>query len=99
MVDDGKVRAILADLSQVMQQVQDRKSAEIESARGTLCPVCGTAATVASYSGFIEPGLGLTERLIAACPNGHEWAVHDPLFQWDRPTVGAVVTDRTRSHG
>ena len=98
MGDDGAKRAILVDMGRALREAQARKTAEIESARGMPCPTCGKGAAVASYSGFVEPGLGLTERLIAACSNGHEWAVHDPDFRWERPAVGAMVTDRTRSH-
>lgn len=78
------VKLGFADILAVCAEIETNKRKEMEEARGKPCPFCGDGATVATHSMFMEIGVGLRERLIAVCPNGHEWAVHDPEFRWEK---------------
>jgi len=74
----------LAKIDACMRAIEAQKAADVAAAlqRG-VCPRCGARVATAEYQGFIEAGRGLTQRLVATCAAGHEWAVRDPGFQWE----------------
>ena len=79
-----KVRGLLGEIDACMRAIEAQKAADIEAAlQQGVCQRCGVRVRSAGYQGFIEQGKGMTERLIATCAAGHEWAVRDPDFQWE----------------
>ena len=80
----SEIKDLLGEISAVMSKIEAKKVEDIEDAlqRGT-CPHCAGGVVDARHSGFIEADKGLTERLIATCAAGHEWAVREPAFRWE----------------
>jgi hypothetical protein len=79
----GDIRGLLGEINTCMRAIEAQKAADIEAVlQQGVCPRCGVRVAEAWHQGFIEGGQGLTERLVATCAKGHEWAVRDPAFRW-----------------
>jgi hypothetical protein len=79
-----EVASLLRQISACNRAIQEARDVAIAEARQTAtCPRCGARVDTAAYQGFIESGIGLSERLIGRCLAGHEWAVKDPTFRWE----------------
>jgi len=80
----GDIRGLLGEIGTCMSAIEAKKAADIEETlQQGVCPRCGVRVAAAQHQGFIEVDQGLTERLIATCAAGHEWAVKDPHFRWE----------------
>jgi ribosomal protein S27AE len=67
-----------------MGAIEAQKAVAIEVVlQQGVCPRCGARVAAARHQGFVEAGQGLTERLVATCAAGHEWAVRAPAFRWE----------------
>jgi len=75
---------LLSEISTCMEKIAAQQAADIEAVlQQGVCPRCGVRVAAARHQGFIEGGQGLTERLVARCAAGHEWAARDPGFRWE----------------
>ena len=80
----SEVAGLLGEIAACMRKIEEQKAADVEAAlQSAVCPRCGVRVAAAQHQGFIEEGRGLTERLVATCAKGHEWAVRDPAFRWE----------------
>lgn len=83
---------LLTEYGTLMRQIEAQRRQAVEEARAVACPHCDRVGPVATWQGFIEPGKGFTERMIATCPCGWSWAVADPTFIWE----GQNAVDKAR---
>ena len=75
---------ILWKMNVVLNGIEAQRAAAAEEAlRTAVCPWCGRRVDAARHQGFMVPEVGLSERLVGRCQEGHEWAVRDPAFRWE----------------
>lgn len=73
-VDVERMRSLIGQMSDVMSKIERRKAAYVELARfDEACRGCGQPPQDVKWVLIPTPGVGLVEKLLCQCEQGHEW--------------------------
>ena len=74
VVEVDRVRSLLGQMSSVCAEIERRKAAYVELARDNeTCRGCGQPPQDIVWVLIPTPDVGLVEKLLCQCEQGHEW--------------------------
>jgi hypothetical protein len=74
--------SVMEGLIHLIREMNEHKERLARAAAVGICPRCGAQVRTAHWQMFLEAGIGLTERLVAMCDAGCEYAVGDVSMEW-----------------